>query len=102
NAALTSISPLSLHDALPISTRKRFWKMFIFATLTFRRDSVRCQEIVPYLILIAAGLSAGPGLPGQIQNKTDGYFHDVKEALQQRSEEHTSLQSPYDLVCRLL
>src|SRR5256885_13260060 len=69
DTATTEIYTLSLHDALPISARRR----------TGTRD--------------VAFLPLGPDDPGRHALRRDGG----------RSEEHTSeLQSPCNLVCRLL
>src|SRR5437867_11512353 len=77
------LSTLSLHDALPICS-------YLFRGLSerslgrFMPRPLLWLYIVP--ILIAGAL---------------GDRHDIQP--EQRSEEHTSeLQSPYDLVCRLL
>src|SRR5207248_10930932 len=77
----THIYTLSLHDALPISS-KLFW---------------RTSEITPTMT---------PGF--LLQQSTSfpiGFWSTAatKIPASSRSEEHTSeLQSPYDLVCRLL
>src|SRR5207248_11307565 len=73
--APTAISTLSLHDALPICL-----VAFIFAASG------------PVAIILAVG-TRGALAPSDLSSWIFGA----------RSEEHTSeLQSPYDLVCRLL
>src|SRR5207248_9558709 len=91
--AHTQLSSLSLHDALPILLNDNFhqtWESLLRSTSVpeeeFWHEATRA---VPNFIWIAEAYS------------------DSEWALQQlgfnRSEEHTSeLQSPYDLVCRLL
>src|SRR5437867_6761369 len=67
--APSDIYTLSLHDALPIYHRQRFWNAFHLQ----KRIGIKSVHII------------------------ERNFRYV------RSEEHTSeLQSPYDLVCRLL
>src|SRR5207248_7223710 len=94
------IYTLSLHDALPISSRfarqSRFaWSRWCRMQRVHRyrsdfreeesRESARNPGDVPHI------RKASPNPRGQ------AYFAAI------RSEEHTSeLQSPYDLVCRLL
>src|SRR5207248_8272581 len=76
----TEIYTLSLHDALPISHDKNGRQIAAFLQ---EHPSV---EKVYY-----------PGLPSHPQHEL------AKRQQSGRSEEHTSeLQSPYDLVCRLL
>src|SRR5437867_8745936 len=73
--ATTDIYTLSLHDALPI---------WIMGGLRVQIGGVAYRFLYP----VEPDRRAGTGL------------HDFAD---QRSEEHTSeLQSPYDLVCRLL
>src|SRR5207248_9514307 len=79
-----ALSPLSLHDALPI------WP---FAR---RTRELRARE-PPLFVVIVEGQ--------QFVQRLDGFLATVLDldAFDHRSEEHTSeLQSPYDLVCRLL
>src|SRR5207248_8139470 len=85
-------SPLSLHDALPIlSTTVAFVRM-IGALL---RDAAIGRRIVP-IIADEARTFGMADLFRQI-----GIYSPIGQLY--RSEEHTSeLQSPYDLVCRLL
>src|SRR5207248_9366559 len=78
----THISPLSLHDALPIS----------HCGSLFRRQH-RAQPLLHALdgLDAAYALEVSADAPPARRGRTG------------RSEEHTSeLQSPYDLVCRLL
>src|SRR5207248_10086567 len=95
----TEIYTLSLHDALPISRglrRKRpTADLLVHNTVNFRR----CVVTLPGSSIAATfrfaddPTGAGQTLPRRPSEKTDCA----------RSEEHTSeLQSPYDLVCRLL
>src|SRR5438094_3493673 len=75
DTATTELYTLSLHDALPISSRAR----------SLRRARARAER--------AAWRAASP-------SPWRGWR---TASARSRSEEHTSeLQSPYDLVCRLL
>src|SRR5207248_11681000 len=80
----TQIYTLSLHDALPISRRRaRHDRSGRVLALPVRRTGARCR---PCRSAKRAGDAQGRAL-----------------CRNPRSEEHTSeLQSPYDLVCRLL
>src|SRR5206468_4426648 len=91
----TSLSTLSLHDALPISTAAWF---------TARAGSVRW---------LLAGLWADfdrkpfkrayPSGTIELNLTVSERVQEYREKLNERSEEHTSeLQSRSDLVCRLL
>src|SRR5207248_10633946 len=97
----TDPSPLSLHDALPIyriedATGKAVWQA------APRMVCTQCEQGEPS--------AAGAAL--RISDTTHGEPAPLPEAQvaprvisaqNARSEEHTSeLQSPYDLVCRLL
>src|SRR5207248_9147488 len=90
----TYIYTLSLHDALPISQFQAFYKNPVIATAL---NLVYGVPIVP--------INGSPA-----SNRTDLMSILLKypgQALDGsncgRSEEHTSeLQSPYDIVCRLL
>src|SRR5256885_10939245 len=76
DTATTEIYTLSLHDALPISGA--------------RRGRLGCRD---------RGLEAARVPRGELQH---AHFI-LRPALRERSEEHTSeLQSPCNLVCRLL
>src|SRR5207244_10584915 len=83
-------SPLSLHDALPIS---------ISATFSSIEASTISADAVSPSLLIAAAVSSV--LPARPTTSTEAPSRAKRIAL--RSEEHTSeLQSPDHLVCRLL
>src|SRR5688500_19813866 len=83
--SLTSeITTLSLHDALPISLRHR------------EHDRAVMESVRPSMFQLSFALvehsNCGGGTSG------GGHCHEAR-----RSEEHTSeLQSPCNLVCRLL
>src|SRR5438094_7249712 len=80
--ATTEIYTLSLHDALPI---------WLGSSVT-----VYCLARPPKL-----ATSATPGVRIKLGVTTQSFS--VRSSIRSRSEEHTSeLQSPYDLVCRLL
>src|SRR5207248_5887830 len=92
------ISPLSLHDALPICHRPS------------GRAAAHGPEL-PGRALTRRGRDGGPGRGaddrGDLCVRRDrGRLHllpGIEQVERARSEEHTSeLQSPYDLVCRLL
>src|SRR5207248_10553443 len=90
------ISPLSLHDALPIlPLGARGSPTDIHGALTAR--PVQQSALEPLLVemrAIARLLSI---------SVATGWRWESSGQLGPRSEEHTSeLQSPYDLVCRLL
>src|SRR5688500_20398720 len=80
--ALTAISTLSLHDALPISARDFDGRVSaIYPTATIQ------DNVVKYVAAL------------RIANDSGGLLRPEMT----RSEEHTSeLQSPCNLVCRLL
>src|SRR5207248_11553143 len=101
STARSSISTLSLHDALPIlreeiekmeAERKSLMYRIDFATLnlTIREDYQAQLQISP------------DSTRTRIRNAAvEGYKSMVNGMIDSRSEEHTSeLQSPYDLVCR--
>src|SRR5688500_19444353 len=87
SSLLCSISTLSLHDALPIS-----------------RGHGHARQLVGAIVVLVAGVPAnvlepGPGRAAREDSTQVG--HQLGVLL--RSEEHTSeLQSPCNLVCRLL
>src|SRR5699024_11968239 len=87
----TAISPLSLHDALPISLR-RFFQLEL--------ESGRLRELDAELLARMLMGSLHHFVMGEvIAGGPVGHL----SAEQYRSEEHTSeLQSRFDLVCRLL
>src|SRR5699024_12809580 len=96
-----STSPLSLHDALPISRKHWIWWTMMTTSRTY----------------IITGRNKWPmeELKQELEQLFDEMIHKIQlfkkktyspaflEAYQDRSEEHTSeLQSRFDLVCRLL
>src|SRR5207248_11162721 len=89
----TELSPLSLHDALPISVS---------------RGVARLEEELGVQLFERVGRRIVLSSHGkQLQRKASRLVEEIDDpsadALKERSEEHTSeLQSPYDLVCRLL
>src|SRR5207248_9143580 len=99
--AVPDISTLSLHDALPILTtllraigslakEQWFGERLDLSSDQGILDAFRDVDTDPNVRYIQATLDRDP------VKRED-------EALLERSEEHTSeLQSPYDLVCRLL
>src|SRR5207248_10433459 len=88
----TATYPLSLHDALPISSRGAAQNLDEeFLPLT-SEEPFRAEELRDWLGQALAQLPVEQRLAVELCYEL-GY----------RSEEHTSeLQSPYDLVCRLL
>src|SRR5207248_11516014 len=95
-------STLSLHDALPILVRLEHRLL----VLQDRRHPVEPEprvDVVPRQRLErrAAAVDRIPTHPLVVLHEDEVPV--LEEALVLRSEEHTSeLQSPYDLVCRLL
>src|SRR5207248_9884849 len=93
------ITPLSLHDALPISWPDRaegFADTLIEETVMSAEPICGADMVIK--ALVDQGVDVVFGYPG-------GAVLPIYDSLfkQNRSEEHTSeLQSPYDLVCRLL
>src|SRR5207248_9081558 len=98
-AAVTTVMiALSLHDALPISSKK---------TSVGRRGFLK--EASAGAVALAGLVPAAMGQQTQLAQgrtgaaapaNTTGSYATTQD---RRSEEHTSeLQSPYDLVCRLL
>src|SRR5437762_4985425 len=86
-AAITEVSSLSLHDALPIS--------FGLGSLDRRYGAVEYARLTDGLVVMFAQ-------PIEVDGEEE-----IRRGLEQmqllRSEEHTSeLQSPMYLVCRLL
>src|SRR5207248_11147822 len=97
----TSLSSLSLHDALPISSTVRpsncatelkptSNRCVCAGWLARRHSFVRGSDVQSF---------ARSGMPVVVPRQNASGFLSAHR----RSEEHTSeLQSPYDLVCRLL
>src|SRR2546426_3462979 len=82
DTATTEIYTLSLHDALPISEREI-------------RKGLLDDDLLDAVIGLAPNLFYGTGIPACILV--------LRAKGARRSEEHTSeLQSPCNLVCRLL
>src|SRR5690349_24232141 len=90
DTATTEIYTLSLHDALPISTKYLRARTF-FHILTSPEQS-------------PSKPSSGPDFPTQNNHRfLVALIHAARTQIHIRSEEHTSeLQSRRDLVCRLL
>src|SRR5204862_7600932 len=90
DTATTEIYPLSLHDALPISTTRSTPP----AAASTREPTGRHDSCIPSA---TAAVARSPSPPARSPGSTSG------RELWWRSEEHTSeLQSRRDLVCRLL
>src|SRR5207244_12907396 len=86
------LSPLSLHDALPIL--KSLGRVLDLAA--------RHRVPVPRLLHVSEGTASFEGRPWLIQEYLAGDDGEEEQPWD-RSEEHTSeLQSPDHLVCRLL
>src|SRR5207248_11614449 len=91
----TLISTLSLHDALPILALDPLAEVVADDGLAGRADHVGLFERVFRFELCLAAFGHHRPKAGVCDHRA---FH-----RESRSEEHTSeLQSPYDLVCRLL
>src|SRR5256885_13107384 len=87
DTATTEIYTLSLHDALPISAG----------------DSVRIYTTRPDTLFGATFMVLAPEHPLVPRITTPDHRTEVEAYIERRSEEHTSeLQSPCNLVCRLL
>src|SRR5207248_10055671 len=85
----SAIYTLSLHDALPISVKWQWRGRALPSAPQPERGSRSERHPLPRLSQSAARRSPAPTEP--------------ELPIERRSEEHTSeLQSPYDLVCRLL
>src|SRR5207248_9577170 len=91
------IYSLSLHDALPISSGNTWNLLVVYHGLAVQNDrdiTAKQRDVV--------GLPFSR-TPGGIFGRIDEAVKPAHEMALGRSEEHTSeLQSPYDLVCRLL
>src|SRR5205807_7991637 len=97
--APTPIYPLSLHDALPIS----------FLRPVSGGGVMKRALVVLFSILGLVSCASGPSREQDLVNRAaDGFGGDTWASVKTvtikgRSEEHTSeLQSPCNLVCRLL
>src|SRR5205807_9373040 len=100
-AAPSAISPLSLHDALPICKQR-----------SRRPDAIEAEVRalveggVAEIVLVAQDLAwygRDAGEPGSLEPLLRRLDALAPLGLSRRSEEHTSeLQSPCNLVCRLL
>src|SRR5207248_9527182 len=89
--ATTPLSTLSLHDALPIYPRRERGRDV--PASASGSDAATCD---------ATSVQLRPGCPISTL-EVGGPVAWLSSAPPTRSEEHTSeLQSPYDLVCRLL
>src|SRR5207248_11395491 len=99
--ATTSISTLSLHDALPISHKRVQQLLERRAKMAVQGDiDWGFSEIIAYASLVNQGVLVR--LSGQ-DSRRGTFVQRHANIVDARSEEHTSeLQSPYDLVCRLL
>src|SRR5207248_10858122 len=87
------IYTLSLHDALPIYRQGRVTSHL--SGLIYRTSNFVEAGIRPVFVF--------DGEPPRLKARTLEARGEVKRRAERRSEEHTSeLQSPYDLVCRLL
>src|SRR5207244_12452787 len=94
----TATSPLSLHDALPIS---------FVVTVNAQSKLSTLGDLIAEARARPGGLNFGSsGMGGVNHVVTELFLHDARVKLTHipyRSEEHTSeLQSPDHLVCRLL
>src|SRR5207248_11610776 len=98
NTPPTNTYTLSLHDALPIS--KELAKAET-QRVRFRKNSDWLQAHIPEVYAQHRGQCIC--IAGQELFVADTAPQVIAMARKARSEEHTSeLQSPYDLVCRLL
>src|SRR5437867_6356425 len=87
DTATTEIYTLSLHDALPISAERVLLQTGI-------------ENIIANRVADLVGVAFSDGFGGK---NVTARHDETLNGLKGRSEEHTSeLQSPYDLVCRLL
>src|SRR5256885_3127671 len=94
DTAPTEISPLPLHDALPISLDYPAMSADVIEGMLDASDLVLARGTAQHVIaLMVAGREV----------VKDGEVVGVDVPAMERSEEHTSeLQSPCNLVCRLL
>src|SRR6266705_462369 len=81
------------------TTRPNRWRRSVFFFLMIRRPTK--STLFPYTTLFRSHL--GRKLPRRVHARPFPLSRRNQGADHRRSEEHTSeLQSPYDLVCRLL
>src|SRR5207248_9841416 len=98
SSATTDISPLSLHDALPIL-------IVLGESLAATRVAALALGTIGATMLVAGGVpfvavAYERHVAGDLLLAASAFTWGIYTI---RSEEHTSeLQSPYDLVCRLL
>src|SRR5690606_40451597 len=98
--ASSLLSPLSLHDALPI-WEIPLWNPYNMAGHPFLADTQAAVFYPPRLLTIAASRFTGGFTYATLQ--AEALLHYWIGAVLMRSEEHTSeLQSRENLVCRLL
>src|SRR5260221_10348177 len=94
DTATTEIYTLSLHDALPILLKDERRGPQLALRVAARQEvlqPVRIAHLQPHALV------------PEIGHRRQAQIQLLAQALQQRSEEHTSeLQSHSDLVCRLL
>src|SRR5207248_9367653 len=95
-AAPSHFYTLSLHDALPISRMRKRW--------TRRACGSRARiDRAASAVVDDDGIERARVVGCVEQNDVVRIFVIVDDDIRVRSEEHTSeLQSPYELVCRLL
>src|SRR5690606_42039888 len=97
-AAPLPLSPLSLHDALPISEARQDLQ-----PVHSRHLDVEEHDVGPELRIDAQRLAAAGGHADLVPLVLEELAQHLADALFVRSEEHTSeLQSRENLVCRLL
>src|SRR5205823_14263700 len=100
-AATTDLSPLSLHDALPISRTAGVGRLGLAAGRG-RRSPLACHADRQKVHGAHLGIREGLGTVQVLERHVDGVVA-PEELRADRSEEHTSeLQSLAYLVCRLL
>src|SRR5262249_57374789 len=100
--ASPAISPLSLHDALPISEGACFWG-FVARSGRARDDAIEALASTPGAAILYEAGNRTPALLRDLAEKLGDRRALIARELTKRSEEHTSeLQSLTNLVCRLL
>src|SRR5207249_11487675 len=100
--ACTASSPLSLHDALPISDRQRGTRAHQSSPNAISTSPIGMVIICLPRLRKVIGLANTRSPPLNHQSSFPVRASSAKK-LPLRSEEHTSeLQSRFDLVCRLL